>query len=492
MTTTKACFGHSLITILETKTISQKTIPAALKALKLVHILTTFVAVFKTISPPKVTPVTRSLALSQEAAPPPPPHPAAAALAQVMPGVYRLMAAVNSIWSPGVRRRLPPSLAPMLGATRSHIEMEVGEAFETSLAYAIHKWVINVAESSFALLTIACSLGEPFYVSLTPETITSSVLSQMRFLELRHLRTLIDKFFIPFCKNCPPHLFHSLLGPVMHGMLNILFLRLNEGWGLYEQRKKTDDKGEEKREIAWEESLREVTRSACDLVLKTIALPDGSAIGTSVKRPSTLHSSTNPNLLADNKHACFFLGTESVYKPLFSTLTSMLLWPDSTAGFKAIKVWCMFVPALSERPHLHCYLQDALQASVINLQTTQTKLEDTGGWGAMMLVKEIYQRMIPISTIPRRLFAAIPGMDLQDLENLEVVLRQIMAEKKYRQAVKSFLMKYIVNGGEGRQAAARQIMDLPESLVVLKKQSSDLQKAREWEDDNYVLPDLFA
>lgn len=108
---------------------------------------------------------------------------------------------------------------------------------------------------------------------------------------------------------------------------------------------------------------------------------------------------------------------------------------------------------------------EVLSGCIRTLAGSRRELLDGIHLDIISLVKEIYSVLGRVSEVPRKVFASLPNMDLAELKNLEELLQTEMSDRKYRQAFKAFMIKYVVGMNLLSTIDPRSVIrNLPEAL----------------------------
>jgi hypothetical protein len=293
-----------------------------------------------------------------------------------------------------------------------------------------------------------------------------------------------------------------VLLPVLQVIVTTVFGRLSTGWlsASAEDYDQDADDADVLEEMLDDRFLRELTR-AFGFFVANMCIPHagygiaGMTLATSIAAAEKAsnggaHTSAgSPPKVRVSTHqdtfCAFVLANDTLHVPLFAVLTGCLCWPDDASTRRAVSILTRFIPLVAERPAFHQVFAGVLTAALRRLMAVRVEALTSCHTDVIVLVREIYFNFIRFSTMPREVFASLPGMQMSDLQNFEENLTRSAtnSDKKLRQMCRQFLEKYAIGVGlPSQREKASALLDLPETLVL---QSAKLKEsAPDWKESN--------
>ncbi|RLN88867.1 hypothetical protein BBJ28_00007309 [Nothophytophthora sp. Chile5] len=426
-------------------------------------------------------------------------------------------------------------IAQLLGGKN---QLEEEQVAKLPVASKWAKWHKNVRDISYHLMGVAVGQASFYTNPQVASLLQSSLLSDLDLMEHRHLKGALAYVYLPFLKNCPRELYPSLLEPV----LSTLFGHFAQRAASTFQRSAADGSGQEspwsalvvgiedaKQEIAREKMLMDLTRQIIDFV--EYAIDPKTVVGSDTDNPKHVTSLEDAEL-----RDYILLQSPSLSFAIGAILVQVICWKDTLSCRKAVLLADKLVNVLHADAKYQTLLgrelfTAALQ-SVLREHVGHVK-EDGLKWEIINLARNIYCRLtlglMPVEeckgidpcnqparpasllcSAPRDTLLSLPDVTMTQVEALDTLLREKHSMKTQKNAFKELLelpllairrsqalasgstspLSGLIGGDVSNRS--KQILDLPEKLVIPSKEIEAQAKWQQAQHPNLETQSLFG
>mmetsp|Transcript_20758 Transcript_20758/g.26993 ORF Transcript_20758/g.26993 Transcript_20758/m.26993 type:complete len:1442 (+) Transcript_20758:118-4443(+) len=402
----------------------------------------------------------------------------------VLPNVIALIRSLHGIWSPSCTQHLlnsqtqspqassqsPPSIG--LGYILSMSDQEItyktnlsgitqpkmpgvdgasGAVYEqggetllgSSLEEMRKRWLNELRTVAYVMLGTAASHGSLYELQGAADAVISAFLSDIEYMEHRHLSLLLKHAIEPFVLNCPSHQLSIILPPLLAPLIQHCLKRLSTSWQYIDidEAKFTSastignnvidkdtpaafrrdgglilesDIEEATREMIVDKTRQELTRTYLGILMSWLALTgdlakafinyDGAGTGgTAELEPAHSHGALGLNrslveveddamkrLNANELSKFLFLGNKDVSFPLVATITAALVWPDGGCCRRTLALCHKFVDLVGNEPIYEIIIGKHLFHSTLYILSKSPLWLGGLEWDMLNLSRDIY------------------------------------------------------------------------------------------------------
>ncbi|XP_065223906.1 exportin-5 [Planococcus citri] len=402
-------------------------------------------------------------------------NPATPHLLEALPGVFSLIKAFHSLWSPEGKFKLHSDYAKVHELTESELKSLFGghlsqkpefnslDPVPAVNAFAkMQNFLLALYESCYTVITKACqNLGYFFYElpNFAP-SFAASVFCNIDSIPDYRLRVMVKQFMKPFIYCCPASKYDDILMPIFAYFTSYMFERLSNKWKYLkecrESGKLKDDDEEDSKEVVEDLINTLLSREYMDVIkamLLKFTLSDlKSCNGTANSNdelPSPLGSQSNLSYSTNIYESLSDLGIkflryESTRYGIISFILSSISWLDSTHSLKATFKVPAIMKQLSADGNVTQEL--AVQTLISLLQGLQLHGQHDSNQGSLLncaiqvylLVRPQYPQVLEIMTM-------VPGINMEDLQKFDQKVLKIGPQSKIDKGMREMFKKLVSN-----------------------------------------------
>ncbi|KAJ3187101.1 hypothetical protein HDU85_007139 [Gaertneriomyces sp. JEL0708] len=407
---------------------------------------------------------------------------------------------VHLMWDPTLWQQMPAEVrgvlecTPMEKAILAGLEPPedaeiVGSTVIANQVSALSKWFGLLRDQCYQILGRLTCVGGHFYaVPSLGRLLQDSVFSTTAHIDNRHLKLLVAAVLKPLILKCPAGFNSAVLEPVLPHMFKFVNNRLDRDWaelvktGIRIKDDEDDESADVTDDILAEKTLRNLTRAFSDLVRCLLApVP---TVGKKKEEPPPAEIQHLRHVFQYPDLVRFLLWDQVVAPELLRAVARLVAYQDTMTSQRTLKVCNSLLPVMVEHSDMRPWLGMDLLKSL--LEALHDGYHQESHSDIIALIAEIYTRLRPLSEIPYKTFAGLPGMDPVSLKAFEVNLAS-KAEKKEQQAVvRAFL--HTITGVAVSQMGKKQesfILNVPEKKIMTRPKNgrqddAESDAASEW------------
>ncbi|KAJ3176329.1 hypothetical protein HDU87_005371 [Geranomyces variabilis] len=433
---------------------------------------------------------------------------------QIAACLFAVLQSVHGIWNPARYPNAPPEFAILAYGTgkditaharqsASDIREERANSELLNQIVQITVWTSNMRDNCLQALSLMTYLGPQLYSIPSISEIWITVLLQPEAeIDNRHWKAAIATNLSPLVLNCPAYMYVSFLRPVLSTTFGTMSAKLDQQWnelverGLRLTKPEDDERGAENDEgvgnldndfaddIRAERSLRDLTRAYADFVLSMFAVaPQVSQKKDKEPKTDSIKDGKGAGFV-HLKLVEFLLWDQEIAQVLLTTLSQLVIVKDTAASRKAVKTCIKLLPTLLTYPEFHSWLGSVL------LKTYLEALHDSYHIDVhtelFPAIAELYIHLRPLSDAPYQIFASLPGVTSEQLNDFESKLAAAPALKTQSALTRELLQK--IAGVSVSQLGKKQqsfILNMNEKYLVDRprrraEETGEGDAANEW------------
>ncbi|KAJ3168665.1 hypothetical protein HDU88_001558 [Geranomyces variabilis] len=388
---------------------------------------------------------------------------------QIAACLFAVVKSVHGIWNPARYPSAPPEFAILAHGTGKDItahtrqsasdireERANNELFNQIVQVTV--WTSNMRDNCLQALSLMTYLGPHLYEPPSIANMWITILLQPEAeMDNRHWKTAFATTLRPLVLNCPADIYASFLRPVLSTTFGTMSAKLDQQWNeLVERGVRLSQLDDDERvaandegaggldndfadDILAERSLRYLTRAYADFFMSLFAIAPQAPQKkdkeekTSIIRDGRVAGFAHPTLVE------FLLWDQEIAQILLTTLSQLVIVKDTSASRKAIKTCVKLLPTLLTHPEFHAWLGSVL------LKTYLEALHDSYHIDVhtelFAAIAELYKQLRPLSEAPYQIFASLPGVTSEQLNDFESKLAAAPALKMQSALTRELLQK---------------------------------------------------
>lgn len=395
-------------------------------------------------------------------------YPISPYLMDILPSVLQLIQTLHTIYRPQNMSNVPQETREPLHIgplERSQLLKEnMDKSSFTQRDHIVWKMRTDIKSLriySYSILGQACKfcdVSQFWFNSQLLPMLTSSVFSDLEFMDDSDMDALLDKFIKPFIEHCPQQLYEQILPNTLQPLFMLIMNRLTTSWSALIDREKgiVNIGASEKDEVIQDRILRELTR----MTISTIA---------NIMQCIQKHKGSTDQAVTPLCH--FILSHDDMLYVCLMLAIRLMTIPDDHALRRAVSFLYNVVvhPIVISRPKFYPVIGgEALQCAIRALMTFKEEAHPE----LISLVTAIFRNYNHRINLVRQIMLQVPNVTDVKFQQL-VEETTVASEKECKNLVRKFLQHILgVQSGTFRKEP-KTILNLPPMQQLEKRNLVD-------------------
>lgn len=423
-------------------------------------------------------------------------HPMSSHLPWMLPPLLKLLRAIHSLWSSSVSQALPGEVkagmimsdaekSSLLGEGKHKLpkgaltfpdgsQFDVSKEAGPDAIESIRSWLRGIRESGYSILGLSATLGDSFFRSVDPSSLSIALMENIQYMEFRHIKQMLHFALIPLIKHCPMDLWNSWLEQLLYPLLLHIPNALSSSWSslLQEGKARTPDLlgiqagSDLKAEVMEEKLLRDLTREICSL-FSTLAVPGLNPGLPPLEQANA--SLRDLDAFAQSSLVGFVMNKETLAVPALKICVEAFGWTDSESMSK-VSSFCgvvIHLAVLTTNAQLREFVCKDLFSAVIRGLTLESNAIISAD--LISLCREIFVYLSGRDPSPRQILLSLPCITPQDFLAFEESLAKTGSPKEQKQHMRFLLM--LATGNKLKALASQKTVNVITNVTMRSRDS---------------------